>query len=129
MLADGDAGHVVMGVAMAGMLVARLRIVPPAAWEAVFAAGAAWFAWQFVRSRGRTPASPWRCAHPAPHLVECAAMLYMRPGIHPSGPAVRGTVQDRDWGHHGIHADPDALETPVRKREPIPGEPSSLRGR
>jgi hypothetical protein len=74
---DTDAGHVVMGVAMAGMLVARLRIAPAAAWEAVFAVGAVWFAWQFLRSRRRTPASPWRCPHPAPHLVECAAMLYM----------------------------------------------------
>jgi len=74
---DTDAGHVVMGVAMAGMLMTRLRIAPAAVWEAVFAAGAVWFAWQFLRSRRRTPASPWHCPHPAPHLVECAAMLYM----------------------------------------------------
>jgi Domain of unknown function (DUF5134) len=73
---DTDAGHVLMGVAMAGMLVARLRILPAAAWEAVFAVGAAWFAWQLVKSRRTAPAS-WRCLHPAPHLVECAAMLYM----------------------------------------------------
>ena len=38
---DTDAGHVLMGLAMAGMLVARLRILPDAAWETVFAAGAA----------------------------------------------------------------------------------------
>jgi hypothetical protein len=30
---DTDGGHVLMGVAMAGMLVARLRIMPAAAWE------------------------------------------------------------------------------------------------
>ena len=65
-----------MGVAMAGMLVARLRILPAATWEAVFAVGAAWFAWRLLRSR-RPAASPWRCPHPAPHLIECAAMLYM----------------------------------------------------
>jgi hypothetical protein len=88
---DTDAGHVVMGVAMAGMLVARLRIVPAAAWEAVFAVGAAWFAWQFLRSRRRTSASPWRCPHPAPHLVECAAMLYMlRPAPLPGRAAAVG---------------------------------------
>ena len=74
---DTDAGHVLMGVAMAGMLVARLRILPAATWEAVFAAGAAWFAWQLVKSRRRTAAASWRCLHPAPHLVECVAMLYM----------------------------------------------------
>ena len=73
---DTDAGHALMGVAMAGMLVARLRILPAATWEVVFGAGAAWFAWQVLQSR-RTPAASWRCLHPAPHLVECAAMLYM----------------------------------------------------
>lgn len=74
---DTDAGHVLMGVAMAGMLVARLRILPAATWEVVFAAGAAWFAWQLVKSRRRTAAASWRCLHPVPHLVECVAMLYM----------------------------------------------------
>jgi len=74
---DTDAGHVLMGVAMAGMLVARLRILPAATWEVVFAAGAAWFAWRLVKSRRRTAAASWRCLHPAPHLVECIAMLYM----------------------------------------------------
>jgi hypothetical protein len=66
-----------MGLAMAGMLVARLRLLPAATWEAVFAAGAAWFAWQLVKSRRRTAAPSWQCLHPAPHLVECVAMLYM----------------------------------------------------
>jgi hypothetical protein len=74
---DTDAGHVLMGLAMAGLLVARLRILPAATWEAVFAAGTAWFAWQLVKSRRRTAPAFWRCLHPAPHLVECAAMLYM----------------------------------------------------
>jgi len=74
---DTDAGHVLMGLAMAGLLVARLRIMPAATWEAVFAAGTAWFAWQLVKSRRRTAPASWRCLHPAPHLVECAAMLYM----------------------------------------------------
>ena len=74
---DTDAGHVLMGLAMAGLLVSRLRLLPAAAWEAVFAAGAFWFAWQLLRSRRRTAAASWRCLHPAPHLVECAAMLYM----------------------------------------------------
>jgi hypothetical protein len=74
---DTDAGHVLMGVAMAGMLVARLRVAPATAWEAVFAIGAAWFAAQLLRARRRPPTSSWQCLHPAPHLVECAAMLYM----------------------------------------------------
>jgi len=74
---DTDAGHVVMGVAMAGMLAASLRILPAVVWEPVFGAGALWFAGQALRARRGALTSPWRCLHPAPHLVECAAMLYM----------------------------------------------------
>jgi hypothetical protein len=74
---DTDATHIVMGVAMAGMLVERLRILPAGAWEAVFAAGAAWFAWRLLQVRRHAPSSAWRCRHPMPHAIECAAMLYM----------------------------------------------------
>jgi hypothetical protein len=74
---DTDAGHVLMGLAMAGMLVAILRILPAAVWEAIFVLAAAWFCAQLLRARRGAPASPWRCPHPTPHLVECAAMLYM----------------------------------------------------
>jgi hypothetical protein len=74
---DTDGGHVVMGVAMAGMLVSGLRTFPVSLWTGVFAAGAAWFGYHALRARRGAPASPWRCLQPAPHLVECAAMLYM----------------------------------------------------
>jgi Domain of unknown function (DUF5134) len=74
---DTDAGHVLMGVAMAGMLAASLRVVPAVIWEPVFGAGAVWFGSQALRARGGALTSPWRCLHPAPHMVECAAMLYM----------------------------------------------------
>ncbi|MGH3258150.1 MAG: DUF5134 domain-containing protein [Streptosporangiaceae bacterium] len=74
---DTDGGHVAMGLAMAGMLVERLRVLPAGAWEAVFAAGAIWFGWRVLQARRGAPSSPWRCLHPTPHLVECAAMLYM----------------------------------------------------
>lgn len=72
---DTDGLHVLMGVAMAGMLEPRLTPVPGAAWRVVFAAAAAWFAWQAIGIRGR--AARARCAHPVPHAVECAAMVYM----------------------------------------------------
>ena len=74
---DTDAAHVTMGVAMAGMLVPGLRVLPAGLWEGVFAAGAAWFGGQALRARRGPASSPWRCPHPAPHVVECAAMLYM----------------------------------------------------
>jgi len=74
---DADGLHLVMGVAMAGMLVPRLSLLPGRGWEAVFGAAAAWFAWQSARAGRGIPGTGWRCRHPVPHLVECAAMLYM----------------------------------------------------
>jgi hypothetical protein len=82
---EADAVHVVMGVAMAGMFEPRIRLVPDTAWMAVFAVAAAWFAVRAVRARSRDHQASdsrlhkggWRCAHPAPHCVECAAMIYM----------------------------------------------------
>ena len=72
---DADALHVLMGVAMAGMLEPRLTPIPVTAWRVVFAAAAAWFAWQATRPGRR--ARPARCAYPAAHAVECVAMVYM----------------------------------------------------
>ena len=74
---DGDGIHIVMGVAMAGMLVPRLNPLPAAIWVAGFAGTAAWFCAQAYRAyRGKAVAA-WWCPHPVPHLVESAAMLYM----------------------------------------------------
>jgi hypothetical protein len=82
---DADGLHVLMGVAMAGMLEPRLTPVPITAWRVVFVAAAAWFAWQAIRSGRRARRAP--CAHPAAHAVECAAMVYMLlpVGSWPSG--------------------------------------------
>jgi hypothetical protein len=74
---DADGVHVLMGVAMAGMLVAGLRILPAGLWEAVFAASAVYFSWEFVRQRQGAGLHPWRCPHPVPHLVESGAMVFM----------------------------------------------------
>jgi hypothetical protein len=82
---EADALHAAMGVAMAGMLEPEIRPVPATAWLAVFAAAGAWFAVRAIRARSqkhdpgswRRHPGNWRCAHPAPHSVECAAMIYM----------------------------------------------------
>ena len=74
---DGDGIHVVMGVAMAGMLVAAAEPVPSPVWAGMFAVTAAWFGSQAFRAcRGRAIGARW-CPHPVPHLVESVAMLYM----------------------------------------------------
>jgi hypothetical protein len=74
--ADADALHVLMGVAMAGMFEPGIGPVPAFAWQVVFAAAAAWFTWQAIRRRGVAGAAA-RHSHPAAHVVECGAMLYM----------------------------------------------------
>ena len=86
---DTDALHVIMGLAMASMLEPRLSLVPEVAWSAVFAVAAAWFTWQAVRVRVRGRALCWSCARPAPHIVECAAMIYM---LVPGRSAGHGTA-------------------------------------
>lgn len=95
---DTDAGHVIMGVSMAGMLTVRLHTLPTGLWEAVFAAAAVWFAIGLFRRQSL----PWQCRQPAPHLLECAAMLYMffaLPAIagpvvpHPAGSAMAMPAQ------------------------------------
>jgi Domain of unknown function (DUF5134) len=74
---DSDGMHIVAGIAMAGMLVARLRIGSAGLWTVVFTALAVWFSWQAVRARSGAATSPWRCPQPATHLAECGAMLFM----------------------------------------------------
>jgi hypothetical protein len=72
-----DAIHVLMGVAMAGMLVPRLRVFWAGGWEIVFGIGTAWFAWLAIREfRGRATVGG-RPGHHLQHVLACAAMLYM----------------------------------------------------
>jgi hypothetical protein len=74
---DADGLHVVMGVAMAGMLVPGLNVLPTAVWAAVFAAGAAWFGGRAIIPPRLRAAGGSRCRYPVPHLIECVAMLVM----------------------------------------------------
>ena len=98
---DADALHVLMGMAMAGMLQPRLTPVPVTAWRAVFAAAAAWFAWQAIR--------PARCAggHPAARAVECAAMVYMLLPVD-SWPSSHGPAMAMPGGELGKASEEDA---------------------
>ncbi len=74
---DADGTHVVMGVAMAGMLAPGLSFAPARLWQAFFAASGVWFGYQYLRTRRGRELGPWRCPHPLPHLVECVAMVFM----------------------------------------------------
>jgi hypothetical protein len=90
---DADMLHVVMGTAMAGMLVPRLNPLPGGVWAVLFGVAAAWFGWQSIRGWGRGVAGHGQCRYPIPHLVECAAMVYMF--LPSAGPAPVG-------GGHGM---------------------------
>jgi hypothetical protein len=87
---DADALHAVMGAAMAGMLMPRLSVLPNSAWAAVFGIAAAWFGWHAIRLRRAGASGSSRCRFPVPHLIECAAMLYMLLPVHGSQPSHRG---------------------------------------
>jgi hypothetical protein len=74
---DVDLVHVVMGVAMAGLLMPRITPEWSSGWAVLFGAATAWFGWRVLR--GYRAASPDRFvhAHHVPHLVMSGAMVYM----------------------------------------------------
>jgi len=74
---DVDAVHVLMGVAMAGMLVPRLNPFWDGGWEVVFAIWTAWFAGQMIRASRHQGGAGHGPAHHVPHLLSSGAMLYM----------------------------------------------------
>jgi hypothetical protein len=99
-----DLTHVLMGTAMAGMLVPGLGFAPAGLWQATFAATGCWFAAQAVRGLtrgGRGPAQGWPGAAghtatgPFVHLLACGAMLVMlaapASGAGPAARAAGGT--------------------------------------
>jgi hypothetical protein len=80
---DVDGVHVVMGVAMAGMLVPRLNVFWDSGWEVIFGAAMVWFGGRAIRGyrhrrlARRPVARPHRAAHDLQHLLASGAMLYM----------------------------------------------------
>jgi Domain of unknown function (DUF5134) len=75
--ADIDVSHLLMGLAMAGTLVAGLSTLPPAAWEVIFGALTAWFAYRVAHEYRGRGLRALISEHHAPHLLHSAAMLYM----------------------------------------------------
>ena len=80
---DVDLAHVTMGVAMAGMLVSSINVLPAGVWEGVFAVLALWFLWrcrEFVAQhgfKGQDDDHVHHLSHYATHEVMALAMLYM----------------------------------------------------
>ena len=72
-----DVAHLLMAIAMAGMLAAALATVPGAAWQAVFGLLTTWLAFQVCRDAAANGIRALAGGHCAAHLVHAAAMLYM----------------------------------------------------
>jgi Domain of unknown function (DUF5134) len=88
---DADALHAVMGAAMAGMLVPRFNVLPYGMWVTIFGIGAAWFGWHTLHAAGLGISGRSPCRFPAPHLIECVAMLYMLLSLRGPRTASAGT--------------------------------------
>jgi Domain of unknown function (DUF5134) len=74
---DVDVAHLLMAIAMAGMLAASLTTLPNTAWDVIFALMTAWFAWRVWHDARASGIRALAGGHCAPHLVHSAAMLYM----------------------------------------------------
>lgn len=96
---DTDVAHVLMGIAMAGMLASSLSTLPNGAWVVIFAVMTAWFAFRVVadaRASGLRALAGGRCA---PHLMHCGAMVYMFAAL--AAPAAAGSGMSGMGGASG----------------------------
>jgi hypothetical protein len=89
-IVDTDIAHLLMAVAMAGVLTPGLGTLPDAGWEAVFGVMIVWFAFRVVRDARSNGARALAGGHCAPHLVHSGAMLYMFLGMTSAAGAMAG---------------------------------------
>lgn len=87
--ADIAVSRLLMGIAMANILLPGLSILPNAAWEVVFAVMTAWFASCLWRESRRCGAAAVARGHYTPQLVYSAAMLYIFAAL--AGPSAEGS--------------------------------------
>jgi Domain of unknown function (DUF5134) len=74
---DVDVVHVVMGVAMAGMLAEVFSFGWGGLWETVFGVSAAWFGWKSIDALVRFRSQRKAISHHVGHLVTSGAMYFM----------------------------------------------------
>jgi hypothetical protein len=86
---DTDVSHLLMGIAMAGMLASGLTTLSSGAWEVIFGLLTAWFGYRVVRDARANGARALAGGHCAPHMVHSGAMLYMYLAL--AAPAAAGS--------------------------------------
>jgi len=87
---DTDIAHLLMAIAMAGVLAPGLSTLPSAAWEVIFGVMIVWFAFRVVRDARANGVRALAGGHCAPHLVHSGAMLYMFLGMTSAAGAMAG---------------------------------------
>jgi hypothetical protein len=87
---DTDIAHLLMAIAMAGVLASSLSTLPDVAWEVIFGVMIAWFAYRVVLDARANGVRALAGGHCAPHLVHSAAMLYMFLAVTSSAGAMAG---------------------------------------
>lgn len=102
-----DLTHVLMGTAMAGMLVPELGFAPAGLWQVTFAATGCWFGAHAVRSltRGRAIAMAGQQVPDGGHAREGPAVAVPGPGKPAGGGPARGRQNTAQrWPSAGVHA-------------------------
>jgi len=89
--------HLLLGIAMAGLLAADLHTLPNSAWDVVFAVTTAWFDWCLWRDSRKYGAAAAIGGQYAPQLTYSAAMLYMFTALAKT--ILRWLRHVRDVGH------------------------------
>jgi len=99
---DIAVSQLLMGIAMAAILVPGMSILPNAVWEVVFAVMTAWFAWCLGRESRARGAAAVADGHYVPHLVHSAAMLYIFAALTGAAVAGSGTSTSGTGGMSGM---------------------------
>jgi hypothetical protein len=97
---DTDVAHLLMGIAMAGMLASSLTVLSNAAWVGVFAVLTGWFAFRVVVDARANGVRALAGGHCAPHLAHSAAMVYMFAAL--AAPAAGGAGMSGMGGASGM---------------------------
>jgi hypothetical protein len=76
-IVDTDIAHLLMAIAMAGVLTPGLSTLPTVAWEVIFGVMIAWYAARVALDARANGVRALAGGHCAPHLAHSGAMLYM----------------------------------------------------
>ena len=91
-ITDTDIGHLLMAIAMAGMLAAGLRTLPGVAWVIVFGVLTCWFGYRVALDARAGGVRALAGRHCMPHLVHSGAMIYMFLALPPLAAASAGVA-------------------------------------